>query len=174
MTTTDQQVVSETMAGYYEKAFSSQTADMSYLSDIKSHCNREVVNKQFTPITTEEVYTSLKWLRNRKCAGLDGVHNEMIKLSATNERDYGWDFAEILAKFFNDLTLKGEFPTSWKSSIIIPAYKKGVATDPANFRPICLLSCLSKVYTRLLNARVSKAAEEGGVFTNTQGGGRKF
>jgi hypothetical protein len=38
--------------------------------------------------------------------------------------------------------------------VIVPVYKKGDATDPANYRPITLGSSLDKLYNLVLNQRI--------------------
>ena len=39
----------------------------------------------------------------------------------------------------------GIFPSAWKTGKVIPVVKKGSCHEPANYRPISLLPCLSKV-----------------------------
>ena len=58
--------------------------------------------------------------------------------------------------------------------VIVPAFKKGYPMLIGSFHPICLLSGLSKAFARLLNQKVSVAAEKMGIFNNTQGGGRRM
>ena len=127
----------------------------------------------FSRIEVSEVNNTLKWLRNGKAPGPDGVWNEMIKLFRTRKRDFRYELAEILAVLFNRIIDTGKFPTRWKQCSIVPAYKKGNTSEIGNFRPICLLSGISKVFTRLINAKVSKAAENFHVVSNTQEGGGK-
>ena len=38
----------------------------------------------------------------------------------------------------------------WKSAIIIALLKKGIKSDPTNYRPISLLSCVDKVFERVI------------------------
>ena len=52
-------------------------------------------------------------------------------------------------------------PTKWCLGIIYPLYiKKGLLTDPDNYRGITLLSCTSKLFTSCLNSRLSFYVEE--------------
>ena len=46
------------------------------------------------------------------------------------------------------------FPTLWSMGIIIPIFKSGEYDDPNNYRGICINSCLSKLFTMLLNDRL--------------------
>ena len=49
----------------------------------------------------------------------------------------------------------GKFPESWELATIIPIPKPGKDhTEPANYRPIALTSCLCKTLERMINARL--------------------
>ena len=48
----------------------------------------------------------------------------------------------------------GIFPERMRFSIIKPLFKKGVKTDPSNYRLILLLTAFSKVYERVLYNRL--------------------
>ena len=48
------------------------------------------------------------------------------------------------------------FPECFKIAKVIPLYKKGDKTDPHNYRPISLLSSLSKIFEKILHKRMMK------------------
>ena len=45
---------------------------------------------------------------------------------------------------------EGQLPACWKSSMIIPLFKKGSRLDPLNYRPISLTSVVCKTMARLV------------------------
>ena len=59
-----------------------------------------------------------------------------------------------LAKFFNLLLDTALYPEEWNKSFIIPIFKGGEETDPANYRGISLMNCLSKIFNSLINRRL--------------------
>ena len=57
---------------------------------------------------------------------------------------------------FNVVLDSGIVPTEWCIGVIIPIFKnKGENTNPDNYREITLLSCLGKLFTSVLNNRIS-------------------
>ena len=68
--------------------------------------------------------------------------------------------------------MHGYFPKSWSEGHIIPLHKKGNINCVENYRGITLLSCLGKLFTRLLNNRLSAWAEEYGIYVEAQTGFR--
>ena len=52
-------------------------------------------------------------------------------------------------------------------------HKKGDVNDPGNYRGISILSILSKVYTHIINSRLTLCAESNFVLTDAQAGFRK-
>jgi hypothetical protein len=54
-------------------------------------------------------------------------------------------------------------PEQWKIARILPLHKKGKKEEIANYRPISNLCSLSKVYERLILARVEEISEIEGV-----------
>ena len=67
----------------------------------------------------------------------------------------------ILLKFFNIIFDSGVVPHDWSVGKIITIYKqKGDPTDPVNYRPITLLSCLGKLFTSILNNRLQVFTEK--------------
>ena len=103
--------------------------------------------------TEREISHQLTKLKNGKAAGVDMIINEFIKNSPP-------EMLTLLVKFFNLILETGIIPADWTVGIIIPIYKKkGSPTDPDNYRGITLLSCISKLFTALLNQRLSEFLE---------------
>lgn len=79
----------------------------------------------------------------------------------------------FLTKLFNKLFNSGTFPEKWSESIIQPLHKKGDTTSPDNYRGISLLNISSKMYTFILNNRLTKWAENNNLLSEMQAGFRK-
>ena len=65
-------------------------------------------------------------------------------------------------------------PDSWKQATVIPLLKPGKERQkPESYRAISLLSCLSKIFERLVNARLTWHLETKNLLPNFQSGFRK-
>jgi hypothetical protein len=42
------------------------------------------------------------------------------------------------------------FPTDWKLAHVIPLFKAGNKSFPSNYRPVSLLSCVSKLLEKIV------------------------
>ena len=108
------------------------------------------------PILWSEIEKAVSLLKNNKSGGLDMILNEHIKscYKISSVKD-------ILLKYFNIILDSGIVPQDWSVGNIIPIYKqKGDPSDPANYRPITLLSCLGKLFTSVLNNRLQHFIEK--------------
>ena len=63
-------------------------------------------------------------------------------------------FTDTLAQLVNNSFIQGIFPKALKTAKVVPIYKEGCKTDVENYRPISLLSSFSKIYEKLMHARV--------------------
>ena len=105
------------------------------------------------PISRDEVTASIRNPKLCKSAGPDKIVSEMLKYVDQNVADF-------LVQLFNKLYDEGIFPKEWSKSIIVPIHKKGDANIPDSYRGIALTSVLSKVYTHILNKRLTGWAEQ--------------
>jgi hypothetical protein len=65
-------------------------------------------------------------------------------------------FVDIYEKLFNLIFDTGINPESRLLATIKPFYQnKSNKNDPKNYRPITILSCLSKLFTAILNNRLN-------------------
>ena len=70
--------------------------------------------------------------------GPDGISARMLK--ATSE-----SIAPSLTNLFNLSIAKGHFPKLWKAARVVPIPKSTTKHSPSGYRPISLLSILSKL-----------------------------
>ena len=67
----------------------------------------------------------------------------------------------------------GLYPENWSEAIIQPLFKKGDPENPDNYRGISLLSICSKLYSYILNKRLTCWIDENNLLSETQAGFRK-
>jgi len=116
-------------------------------------------------ISDEEIVKVSKKMKNNKACGIDQITNEYIKYSLPI-------ILPILNKLFNKILDTGVMPEDWVTGIIVPLYKKGDKKDPANYRGITLLSCIGKMFTSILNARLSQFISDNDILLENQTGFR--
>ena len=65
------------------------------------------------------------------------------------------ELSYILAELFNMCLKELNFPDCWKVSSLVPVFKNvGGRTTAKNYRPVSLLSVVSKVFEKLVNNRI--------------------
>ena len=74
---------------------------------------------------------------------------------------------------FNIIFSNGNFPQDWSLGEIIPLHKKGSINNVDNYRGRTLLSTLGKLFTRILNNRLTDWAEEYGIYVEAHAGFRE-
>ena len=117
-------------------------------------------------ITVREVRSFISALSVDKATGPDEIPIIVLKNTAP-------ELAPILAKLFNRCISEGCFPTSWKLSSVCPVFKNsGVRTDPNKYRPVSLLSVISKLFEAVINLHLKSHLEKNGLLTDFQYGFR--
>ncbi len=117
------------------------------------------------PITFQELTKTIRQLKNRKATGPDCISNEMIKYS-------GDTLKESLLKLFNLTLTSTTFPDSWCHGYIVALHKSGDKSDPTNYRGITLSSCIGKLFTQILNNRLTTFIESCDIMHEAQAGFR--
>ena len=78
-----------------------------------------------------------------------------------------------LAVLLNNCMMSGVFPDILKIARVIPLYKEGDKNDMSNYRPICLLPVVSKIFEKLLYKRINCFLDKHNILYNKQFGFRK-
>ena len=128
-----------------------------------SRTNLKLHNISITPKMVEKV---IKNLDSLKASGPDSIPLVVLK-NCEPEISY------ILAKLFNFGLKESCFPDCWKVSSVVPVFKNvGERSTSKNYRPISLLSVVSKVFEKLVNKRIVDHLEKCGLFSDFQYGFR--
>ena len=101
----------------------------------------------FQPVHPDEVLEIVMRMRNSKSTGLDNIDTASIKLIIS-------DVLPALTHVVNLSLSTLVFPSTWKQAKVIPLLKKGDPLDPSNYRPVALLSILSKIMERVVFKQV--------------------
>ncbi|KAH7693749.1 reverse transcriptase, partial [Aphelenchoides avenae] len=93
------------------------------------------------PVSWLEIQDALKTFKNGKAPGPDGITAEMLKAG-------GPELWKRVSKFFTQCMRQRKIPLKWKESRTVLLYKKGDPEDLKNYRPICLLPVMYKLFTK--------------------------
>ena len=145
------QTISNRFAKYFSevgKQFSNRIP--SSLRSIKDYLNLIQSNRSslfLNPTNTEEIAKIVSNLPNKFSSGQDNISNVLLK-------DIIDHIAPALTEVFNKSLMTGEFPTVMKLSEVIPLYKCKEHFLETNYRPISLLTTMSKVLEKIVYQRV--------------------
>ena len=150
MTHNDQQVTTaEGKADAFNKYFASIFRPASPSSPIVSPSLSSQNNLESITVSTEEVSYLLLNLLTVKATGPDGISARLLK-ECSNE------IAPSLTALFNKSLSLGKVPQEWKEANVVPVPKKGDIHEISNYRPISLLSLVSKLLEQVVHIHVSE------------------
>lgn len=116
------------------------------------------------------------------------VHPNEVLIAITNIKSNAVGIDEIPVKFiklllpyilpyithiFNSILTSSDFPIVWKTAKIIPIHKNSKSHDLKDFRPISLLSSLSKALESILSKQITNYLNANNFLVDYQSGFRK-
>jgi len=117
-------------------------------------------------IQANRVKIILKNLDTNKAVGPDNISPFFLKKCAV-------ELATPLATAFNCCLKEKTWPRIWKHAHVVPVHKKCSKSDPKNYRPISLLSILSKVFERIIDDHIENFFDQNHLISDRQHGFRK-
>ena len=107
----------------------------------------------------KELQDTLRGSHDRP-AGPDEIHYQLLKHLPTLS-------VLLLSNIFNEIWISVDFPSDWRNTIIITIPKAGKdPTNPTNYCPIALTSCICKTMERMINRRLVWYLESHKLLTN--------
>ena len=155
-------------------AFLKNSSFENYTQKFKNIKQKEKRNLKFSsdnsetynqPFSLSELKDALSKAHDSS-PGPDDIHYQFLKHLPDSS-------LSVLLKTFNDIWETGNVPKSWKEVTIIPIPKPGKDnTNPNNYRPIALTSCICKTLERMINERLVWYLETNNIITEFQSGFR--
>ena len=112
------------------------------------------------PILTSEMLSSLKTshfelerllreVKETKAMGPDLISPRLLRRCSK-------ELAQPLASIFNHCFDTQKWPDLWKKSWVVPVHKKDSKSEVKNYRPVALLSAISKVFEKIIAERITE------------------
>ena len=134
------------------------------IQEARTSSEEDEHNNRFT---MKELKECIRDLPSDKATGDDEVHNKFLKNLPEPT------MMELLG-LINRSWRNGEVPSSWRHALIIPILKEGkTASDPNSYRPVSLISGISKVMEKMITRRLSWVTEKNHTLRDSQCGFRK-
>lgn len=112
----------------------------------ETNCSRSIILNRITP---EELMLVVKSLKRRSASGTDGISVSLL-LSVISA------ITPTASEAFNNSMMTGTFPISLKTTRVTALHKGGDASICGNYRPISVVSTVSKLYEKLLYNRIEQ------------------
>jgi endonuclease/exonuclease/phosphatase family metal-dependent hydrolase len=145
---------------FYSKLYSPDDIDQSAIDDLLENIPDSLClsseDQTFlkAPITFDDLLEGVARCPSKSSPGEDGLPYEILQLIINHP-----NCREITLAVFNDALAYGIFPPSWQVTCVSLLPKKGTLSDLRNYRPISLINTDAKVFTRILNTRVTSCVE---------------
>ncbi|XP_072051490.1 uncharacterized protein [Amphiura filiformis] len=117
-------------------------------------------------ITNQGIVKLLKNLNPYKASGPDGVPARHLKETAE-------EIAPAISLLYQASLDQGSVPSSWKKALVVPIFKKGSRSSPANYRQISLTAILCKLCEHVVHSAIINHRSEQKILSDAQHGFRK-
>ena len=121
-----------------------------YRKDLHDPDNHDGVITHLEPDILEcEVKWALGSITTNKASGGDGIPVDLYQILKD-------DAVKVLHSIYQQTWKTQQWPQDWKRSVFIPIPKKGNAKECSNYCTIALISHVSKVMLKILQARLQQ------------------
>ena len=138
----------------------------SSTQNFKDYLNATIDNSfQFNNISLQDIIKIIDNLKSKTSYGFDGISNKLLKYVKD-------ELAEPLLLIINQSLTQGQFPNKLKLAKVTPVYKKDNVHQFDNYRPVSVLSSVSKVFEKVIFNQIYKYFHDNNLFHGSQYGFR--
>ena len=144
-------MIAKLMNEYFISKVKTIRNSMNVAQENLSACLKLMIGKncsmKLNHVTKETVKKLLKNLKNSRSTSVDELDNYSVKLAA----DY---ITDPLHHIVTLSIMQSKFPSNWKYTKVIPLHKKDSQLECKNYRPVAILSPLSKVLEKIVYMQI--------------------
>ena len=168
-------IFAERMANTFkESPGASSKFDQQNFEKVNDYINLKKYEQEYSPeektvklIKTKDVKKAISRLNSKKSLDHNNISNKLLKRISSR-------LHLVLTKLFNMFLTADFLPQDWLNSTIIMIGKKtDDKTNPKNWRPISITSCLMRLFERIMLKRLTKFLEAKNIIIESQSGFRK-
>jgi len=137
--------------------------DLHTFWDSSSYISNSLSSVSFSPSV---IFSNIKKMKNSQTVSPDGFSPHTVKLLDSV-------LALPIARLFEYFLSCKFVPASWKISRITPLFKKGVRSNPSNYRPISNTSIFCRIMERIIFDQISVYLENNHLLSPSQHGFHK-
>ena len=137
--------------------------DKTYKDFLKSPVQHQFL---FKPIKEDDILKAIDSLKPKTSYGQDRITNKLLKYI---KHETAWPLMMIMNQIFSS----GIFPNSMKVAKVIPLYKKNERNVFDNYRPVSILSSVSKVFEKIMHNQIYEHFSSRNLFYPSQYGFRR-
>ena len=141
---------------------------MAYYYEVLLCCHNELSYNNaysFSIVTEGKVLKLLNALSINKATGLDGIPSRFVRDSASI-------IVSPLTHIINLSIIQGVVPDDLKIARVVPLFKKNDKTEVGNYRPVSILSIISKVVEKVVYEQIETYLDEKKLLYDFQSGFR--
>ena len=146
------------------------TIESLFLSGEKKEKQMDHFTAAYVPMnsihmTTKEIKLAIRKTKRTSAPGPDGLRMSVYAEACSQ-------IVRPLQVLYNAINANGNIPTNFKTARVILLHKKNSKQDMANYRPISMANHISKIWERVLNARLIQHLNRHNMLTRHQHGFR--
>lgn len=140
------------VANKFNSFFVSITSEITNHLRLPSYLDFDYINyniqQPFTldPVNNIEIRSIITELKSNAATGADGISSKFLKHVSQN-------LCSCLVMLINKLMQEGSFPENLKKARVVPVFKSGNRLELNNYRPISVLSAVSKIVEKVILKR---------------------
>lgn len=144
------------------KHFASIVGQTTNNTEPQAPLQREDAEFDIGVVTEDQVRKLIMKINPKKAYGNDEIAGSLLKIFVN-------ELTAPITHLMNESIASGEYPDAWKRGEVTGIWKrKGLATDPACYRPVTVLSVVGKLLDKIVDRRLYQYAVRSGAIPSQQ------